>query len=65
MSDVSFIMGRAAPYLSTPATFRGVLLAGKEARTEVFAHVGVVELEDASEAVIAVVLVCRQLTTLN
>ena len=59
MSDVLFILGRAAVYLSTPDTFRGVLFASKEVRTEVLEHVEVVMLKSASEAAIAAVLVCR------
>ena len=65
MSDVFFILGRAAVYLTAPDTLRGVLLASKEVQTEVLAHVEVVEFEDASEAAIATVFACRQLTTLK
>ena len=65
MSDVIFILGRAAVYLTTPVIFRGVLLASKEVRTEVLAHVEVVMLRSASEAAIATVFACRQLTTLK
>ena len=65
MSDEIFILGRAAVYLTTRDAFRGVLLAGKEVRTEILAHVEVVELSYASEAAIATVMACRQLTTLE
>ena len=64
MSTVFFVLGRAAVYLATPDTVRGVLLASKEVRAEVLVHVEVVRLESASEAAIATVIACRQLTTL-
>ena len=54
-----FILGRAAIYLTAPGAFRGVLLASKEVRTEVLAHVEVVMLKEASEAAIAAVFACR------
>ena len=38
MSDVFFILGRDTVYLPTPDTFRGVLLASNEVRTEVLQH---------------------------
>ena len=64
--DVFFILGWAAVYLTTPDTFRGVLLASKEVRTGVLAHVEVVKLKTASEAAIeTVVACCRQLKTLE
>ena len=53
------ILGRPAVYLTTPDTLRGVLLASKEVRVGVLAHVEVVMLKSASEAAIAAVLVCR------
>ena len=64
MSD-AFILGRAAVYLTTDDIFRGVLLASNEVRTEVLAHVEVVKLKSASEAAVATVFACRQLTTLH
>ena len=65
MSDVLFILGRAAVYLTTSDTFRRVLLASKEVRAEVLAHVEVVMLKSASAAATATVFACRQLTTLE
>ena len=64
MSDVCFILGRATVYLTTPDSFRGILRVSIEVRAEVLVHVEVVRLESASEAAIATVIACRQLTTL-
>ena len=64
MSDVFLILGRAAVYFTTPDTFRGVLLAS-EVRTEAHARAEVVMLKRASEAAIATVFACRQLTSLG
>ena len=44
MSEVFFILGRAASFITTRDIFRGVLLASNEVRTEVLAHVEVVKL---------------------
>ena len=59
MRDVFFILGRAALCLTTPEhVVRGVLLANKEIRAEVLAHVEVLKLEKASKAAIATVFCC-------
>ena len=49
MSDALFVLGRAAVYLTTLDSSRGVLRASKEVRAEVLAHIEVVELQSASD----------------
>ena len=66
MSDVFFIVGMAATFLTTCDAFRCIVLASKVARAEVLAHVEVViKLEFASEAAVASVFACRQLISLE
>ena len=60
-----FILGRVVIYLTMPDMFRGVLVASREARAGVLAHVQVVTLKSASAVAIAAVFACRQLMTLE
>ena len=65
MSDVFFILGRVAIYLTTPDTPRRVLLTSIEVRVKVFAHAEVVMLKSAPDAAITMVCARRQLATLE
>ena len=65
MSEVFFILGRATIFLTTHDSFRGVLLASNEVRSEVIALVKVVKLNRAPNHTVANVCTCRQLMTLN